>query len=230
MTCWAAPLGDCAGGTSREHIISESQFDANGITIVGLPWCKETPRTVGLGSLTARNLCRDHNTALSPVDAEAARFKRALGAARAGVLPVRCRLDARLIERWLLKTTINLTLQEPTTSGMVVTPVLVRRAFGVDATPSTQGFFIVAEEGEQIAATDGIRFETMLRNSDDMIVIATFVFHGYRMLYAFDDAPAIRGAMRPRQINLDASWIKLRWRPDFGSDDGVMAPRATGGR
>ena len=70
MSCWASSLGDCGGGISREHIISASQFDEETITLQCLPWCKE-PKTIGLASLVAKNLCRDHNTALSPVDEEA---------------------------------------------------------------------------------------------------------------------------------------------------------------
>jgi hypothetical protein len=104
-------LGNCGGGTSREHIISASQWDADSITLSGLPWCKE-PKTVGLASLVARNLCREHNTALSPVDNEMRQLKVALKTIlESPKLPVRVELDARLIERWLLKTTINLALQ-----------------------------------------------------------------------------------------------------------------------
>ncbi len=106
---------------SREHIISRSQFDGDSITLQGLPWCRE-PKTVGLASLVAKNLCRDHNTQLSAADLEAKRFKDALGAIGTSVVvPVKVKLDARLIEQWLLKSTINLALQTPD-SGIELSP------------------------------------------------------------------------------------------------------------
>jgi len=222
MTCWAESLGGCGGGVSREHMISASQFDTATITVVGLPWCRDTPKRVGLASLVARNLCRDHNTALSPCDAEAMRFKRCLDKifTHAG-LPVRSTLEARLLERWLLKTTINLTLQEPG-SGLEVTPELVRRAYGMAPTPAGRGFFLVVEEREQLVHSSGIRFETLRRNSDDQVVAGIFVFHGWRALYAFDGAPAVRGAMRPRRADIGSSWLRFRWRPSLDPSDNVM--------
>lgn len=222
MGCWAESLGNCGGGVSREHIISASQFDTNSITVVGLPWCREL-KDVGLGSLVAKNLCRHHNSELSPADREAARFKRLLDAIHsAGALPVRVTVDARLIEQWLLKTTINLTQQEPG-SGLDVTPDLVRRAFRLEPTPPAQGFFFVVEVGEQVPPdAPALRFETRVRNEDHAVVLALFVFHGWRALYAFDGAPAVRGAMRPRRADHGDSWLRFRWRPEFAADDRLM--------
>lgn len=230
MPCWAESLGDCRCGVSREHIISASQFNSTSITVVGLPWCPD-PMKVGLASLVAKNLCRYHNNALSPSDQEAARFKRRLDDIHApGALPVRVTVDARLIEQWLLKTTINLTLQEPG-SGLDVTPDLVRRAFRLEPTPPRQGFFLVVEVGEQLPHREwalqedgepGLLFETRVRDHDHAVVLALFVFHGWRALYAFDGAPAVRGAMRPRRADHGDSWLRFRWRPEFAADDGLM--------
>ena len=209
---------------SREHIISASQWDADSITLSGLPWCKE-PKTVGLASLVAKNLCRDHNTALSPVDNEMRRFKVALKTMmESPKLPVRVELDARLIERWLLKTTINLALQEPK-SGLEVTSELARIAFGLATPPAGQGFFLVAELGEDIAYKNQIRFESMTRRADGRMVIGVFVLHGVRALYAFEGAPAVRGAMRARQLNMGAQWLKFRWNPELAANDRVIPDR-----
>lgn len=223
MACWAETLGNCSGGISREHIISASQFDTASITVVGLPWCPE-PKSVGLASLVAKNLCRHHNTELSPSDREAARFKRRLDDIHTpGALPVRVSVDARLIEQWLLKTTINLTLQEPG-SGLDVTPQLVRRAFRIDPTPPKRGFFLVVEKGEQVGDPKApvMRFETLRRTNDGAVVMALFVLHGWRALYAFDGAPVVRGAFRPRRADHGASWLRFRWRPAFAPDDELM--------
>jgi hypothetical protein len=221
VTCWAASLGDCGGGISREHIISRSQFDEDTITLQGLPWCKD-PRSIGLARLVAKNLCRDHNSALSAADEEARKLKHAFKTMfHKPLLPVRVELDARLIERWLLKTTINLALQEPN-SGLEPTPELVRYAFGVDVPPQGQGFFLVAEMGENLGYAEGIRFESTARRDDGRMVIGVFVFHGVRALYAFHGAPAVNGAMRTRRLNMAPHWLKFRWAPDLDPTDKMM--------
>lgn len=225
MTCWASSLGNCGGGVSREHIISASQFDEDSITVHGMPWCKQ-PRTIGLASLVAKNLCRDHNTALSPADEEARKFKAALKTImHSPKLPIRQSFEARLIERWLLKTTINLALQEPE-SGLEPTPELVRIAFGLTSPPAGQGFFFVAELGEDITYTNQIRFESMARLDDGRMVIGAFVFHGIRALYAFEGAPAVNGAMRTKAVNKGLHWLKFRWSPELDAGDKVMPTRA----
>lgn len=76
--CWARSLGGCAAKISREHIVSAALWDGPNITVVGLPWCKDAAKPIGLSSLTAKILCRDHNTALSDVDKSAAASFRAL--------------------------------------------------------------------------------------------------------------------------------------------------------
>ena len=223
MVCWAESLGGCGGGPSREHMISRSQFDGDMITVQGLPWCREA-RTVGIGSLVARNLCRDHNTMLSPADAEAKRFKDAIGAIGSKpIIPVRMKFDARRIEQWLLKTTINLALQEPG-SGLELTAEIVRRAFGLAPTPRSQGFFAVAELHETIAYNTAIRVETHVRRRDGKLVIGAFVLHGWRALYAFDGAPPVNGAVRIAHWDANPHWLRFRWRPPLEDGDAVMPP------
>src|SRR3569833_3907140 len=76
--CWARMLGDCAGGMTGEHSISRNQFNQRKIIVDGYPWCLGKPKTVGIGSLVARVLCKHHNNALSPLDEAAADVLRAL--------------------------------------------------------------------------------------------------------------------------------------------------------
>ncbi len=206
---------------SREHIISRSQFDGDSITLQGLPWCVE-PKTVGLASLVAKNLCRDHNTQLSLADHEAKRFKDGLGAiAKSVVVPVRMKLDARLIEQWLLKTTINLALQTPD-SGIELSDENVRRAFGLSTPARGQGFFAVAERHENQAYDAALKFETRVRAADGRLVIGAFNFHGWRALYAFEGAPQVNGAMRIRLWQGKPHWLRFRWQPALEPSDRRM--------
>lgn len=67
FVCWAGALGNCAGGPSREHIVSKSQFDDDKITVLGLPWCKE-PKTVR-GGVRTRNQTFSFRTATVRIEA-----------------------------------------------------------------------------------------------------------------------------------------------------------------
>src|SRR4051794_31716079 len=68
MDCWAACLGNCADKPSREHIVSRGLFIGDTVRVEGFHWCKTGPREVGLASLTAKILCKKHNSDLSEVD------------------------------------------------------------------------------------------------------------------------------------------------------------------
>ena len=63
-SCWAATLGGCGTKLSREHLVSAVLWTGPTVIVSGLPWCKDAPKTVGVESITARILCRGHNSAL----------------------------------------------------------------------------------------------------------------------------------------------------------------------
>ena len=71
--CWAAPLGGCGGGISREHLVSKCVFPDQSIFVRGLDWCLDEPKEVRIETLTAKILCKDHNSALSELDSEVGR-------------------------------------------------------------------------------------------------------------------------------------------------------------
>jgi hypothetical protein len=237
--CWALGLEGCGGGPSREHLLSKSHFDNNSITLQGLPWCKDAAKTIGLGSLVSKNLCRNHNTALSETDAEAARLLDVLRfvlkrEADAVNKPRRVfEIHGRLIERWLLKTTFNLAMQEDDQgpglfSQGQANQRLVRIAFGLETFGPGEGLHWVAAEGEQLGALGSLHFETMVRKADDAIVAAFLRFHGHRLLLALDEAPAINDAIAPVRL-LEFRHVDV----DIGSigragESGLSVPRAAG--
>jgi hypothetical protein len=47
--CWAVSLGDCEGKISREHLVSQALFPDGNITVSGLHWCKDEPKTSWAG-------------------------------------------------------------------------------------------------------------------------------------------------------------------------------------
>jgi hypothetical protein len=78
--CYMAETADCGEGLSREHYISRSLIDAPEVRVRGMPWQRKAFERYAPDNLTARILCRRHNSALSPLDAHAKRFFLALEA------------------------------------------------------------------------------------------------------------------------------------------------------
>ncbi len=117
--CWAACLGDCRGGISKEHYISQAVSGTGSIAVRGFPWCRDEVTVVPVASFARNMLCEGHNSALSPIDtaggnafAALRRFvdiawaKTKRGVRLKGMQQYR--VDGHALERWLLKTTINI--------------------------------------------------------------------------------------------------------------------------
>ena len=116
--CWAGPIGNCGGGISREHLVSECVFPKQPIFVKGLDWRLNEPKEVRIETLTAKIQCRNHNSALSELDSEAG---RAFGSIREFArdkterekMPYinwafkQLTIDSRKLERWCLKSLLN---------------------------------------------------------------------------------------------------------------------------
>ena len=111
--CYAAGLGDCCGKVNREHYISQSVLkqigDGKSVTVRNAPFLnRDTPKEIGIASLTAKVLCEHHNGVLSELDSTGVRMFAAMDAftGRAGesLAPAETiRIDGDAFERWLLK-------------------------------------------------------------------------------------------------------------------------------
>jgi len=108
--CYMKELGSCDGGLSGEHLISEAiilLLKARGdFTVSGFPWQDQGEvKVVGSKSLTAKCLCRKHNSALSPLDDAALFFFAAIKSClEREVQSMDYLVSGHDIERWLLKT------------------------------------------------------------------------------------------------------------------------------
>ena len=119
VTCWAESLGGCSSVQSREHYISKGLFEGDSIIQKGLPWCKFEEKEIGLASASAKILCKTHNERLSILDDEAIRAFDSLREilllqSRQKKLAPRIwkvrtwHLNGLLLDRWFLKTLVNL--------------------------------------------------------------------------------------------------------------------------
>ena len=193
--CWAASLGDCEGKISREHLVSQALFPGGNITVSGLRWCKDGSKTVGLAALTGKILCQKHNSELSELDTTVKRAFEAFDESMQ-LFQLRSKLQGRrwtiktftidgvLLERWFLKTLINLNHEGPWIIGEGSHPPglpndeLVRIAFGKAMFREKAGLYTAAHDGEQVTLRQGLRLTPKTRG--DNLLAGMFSLCGYR--------------------------------------------------
>lgn len=163
--CWAACLGNCSDKLSREHLVSQSLFLNDFVTVQGMPWCKDEPKRIGLSSLTAKILCDQHNNALSPVDTAGAqafsvirelmKVLRVRKALKPHIWKIRrYEVDGKGLERWFLRTLINVCCKGPTPIGRFSErsgwpdQELVEIAFGLKTFEGRAGLYSLYRVGE----------------------------------------------------------------------------------
>lgn len=227
-SCWAREIGRCGGGISREHVISDAILaHFTDLTVLGYPWCLKEPKHIGPASLVAKNLCRDHNSMLSNTDSAAATLFRALREQMDTAVPA---YDAPVVinglylERWFLKTGINISLQKasgPTwpypTSDARVPIALARRAFGLDQFESPLGLYWRGYQGEKRMSEDRINLAPQIVHDDSVggfmwnfrgLAFVLWFHPSERLAESFGDRTVMAGdpgsslMFRPRRINL----------------------------
>lgn len=200
VNCWARELGDCCDAQSKEHYVTKGLFNSKGLHVRGLPWCRHETKRIGLGSAASSILCRDHNSRLSPLDAEAVRTFEALREIfelrhRQAQLPPRLwkkrvwTVNARLLERWFLKTFINLgQIQQPIEQWRGASegkPPLdaVRAVFGLAPITTPFGLHAAAGVGQKVMSDgDTLAFVSLRHVTDRTLAAGAFEFRGFRFV------------------------------------------------
>lgn len=160
-----------------------------------------TPKEVGVNAITAHVLCARHNHALSPTDdgqAEAIRAIRAIRRQRDTWITSRFRgaailhrvIDGELLERWLLKTAINLTVTYNSTNLIAESiepgrpPLrLVEAAFGIRPLGGAAGLHGFMSVGESTHDAGQFIFQPFSNGSRTLGASAHF--GGVRFLITF---------------------------------------------
>ncbi|HLK67429.1 MAG TPA: hypothetical protein VKU19_28530 [Bryobacteraceae bacterium] len=196
--CWADCLGNCSSKQSREHLVSESIFPHGRISVQGFSWCLREAKDIGISGLTGKILCEEHNNRLSPVDQIGCSafdtFKeiRRLANVRKNIKPglrhvVRYTIDGPMLERWFLKTLINLSCDKEYPIGRESLAVgrpseqLVRVAYGLEQFKDKAGLYCVMRAGMRIESTDTNKFLPLIK-SGHHIEGGVFVFRGQQFL------------------------------------------------
>ena len=196
--CWANGLGDCSDKLSREHLITESMFLGDSIKILGLPWCKNKAVEIGSGSATAKILCKKHNSDLSAIDEtgklafDMCRSSANLAGVRRKLKPLRWTIkhfitDGPRLERWCLKTLINLCCNGPFAIGFdskvqgKPSDRLVRTAFGFERFSKRAGLYVVSQVGTTSLMQEMVVVMPLISDADT-VQAGMFSFYGIMLM------------------------------------------------
>lgn len=226
--CWARSVGGCSSKLSREHLFSEAIFRGP-IVVSGYPWCNGEEKVVGPAALTKKILCVAHNGASGSLDQEAASFFHEVSAAAPILLsrraspetlwePSETVVNGPVIERWFLKTAINLSLAGrsdlrwyPTDSALTDVPeALVRVVYGQRSLSPPQGLYSVAIVGVPHQYDDSLSFAPVVK-SGSHIVGGTFSFRGLNYLLWLEDRQPPRSALRSEWANPELHFHLAGW-------------------
>jgi hypothetical protein len=208
VKCWAACLGACNDVQSREHWVSKAIFTEDHLTIQGLRWCNE-PKPIGVAAATSKTLCQRHNSMLAELDSAAGQafatireslvlYRKRQRTLMPWQMPevLRFRIDAGLLERWTVKTMINLVqigspvvLSEGSRLSHGEVPAeMVEIVYGLRPFEGHAGLYVVGANDMRLDLQDRVVFSSVVK--DGHAAGAGFELHGLRMLlWILKDAP-----------------------------------------
>ena len=195
--CWANCLGDCGGGISREHYVSECIFPNQEIFVQGLNFCLDRPVLLHSRSVTAKILCVDHNRRLGEevdwIAGKAFESIREFTALRdrrrefpqLSWLPRVFKIDSRGLERWCLKTMINFSIGQKKLFGIGpgnqtddVDDELVEIAFGLKDFTVGRGLYVAFQNYETFNLEDRLHYTAKVRGNN--LLVGHFALHSIR--------------------------------------------------
>ncbi len=175
--------------------MSECLFPDQSIFVQGLDWCLEEPKKIRIESLTAKVLCKDHNSALSELDAAAGlAFDSirdfAFTTVNHGEMPYlnwspkQFTIDGSKLERWCLKTLLNFSFSRhliigPGTHGAGTVPSnLVRIAFGLEEFTNGRGLYTAFHKNETFNLEHRLGYTAKAQGPN--LAMGNFRLHGFR--------------------------------------------------
>lgn len=187
--CWANPRGGCGDNISREHLVSRGIFENRQFQVKGFSWCKNEFKKVGIEAITRKCLCKTHNNSLSEVDNEGIKLFNILdkiaslttnNTSQKAIIEI---ISGNLLERWFLKTLINLSYNTEYQLGQFgeikgrPNLYLVDVVFGTVSFTQHLGLYSLVPEGHAIASNGEIVFYPLIQNGRT-IAGGVFSFRG----------------------------------------------------
>jgi len=207
VTCWANSIGGCSQRQSREHVVSAGFFSSTEIIVSGMPWCEGQTRRIPLATAGSKILCTRHNELLADLDAtaktasetfrEVNRLQRFRVDHRIRPTRVaRYKIDGSLIERWFLKTAINLAILygQGLSWGLDGSPIdapppeFVSAAFGIGRLRNHMGLSVASAKGSSLYSSETVGFVPVV-NSEKVLLACLFEFWGFPFVLSMIDEP-----------------------------------------
>ena len=211
--CYAASLRDCDDKLTREHVISQKLLETlnsrGGLYMGGLRWLPEAPAYVPPNAVAAKVLCKRHNSALSSLDAMAARLFDAFDNPRSWKMGRQMDIFSGYdVERWLLKVLCGMLASRNVPPNFLdmdttIPDEWVRILFGEAELAGRQGLYVcdsVVLNGPAAFAISLILDDA--RKATGLI----FYLHGYQLMLSMEGLASdeifeeIVFAYRPSQL------------------------------
>lgn len=221
--CWAQSLGGC-DTLSREHVISRSIF----ASACDCPTLVEGMHRLPNGhlaesALTAKILCKKHNSDLSPLDAEAGKLADLLLSSARGNEIGRPELDGSLIERWAFKTLINgLAAGWSDRRKWIPSEQIVRYIFGQNGIPAGCGLYSVDGDSSDLPNPQDVSVAALWSGTNPITKLCVgghIRVHGLRLFVAIHNQIAEHIVGRPENPPrvFENDKVRFVYRPAFVS-------------
>jgi len=229
-SCWAAQLGNCSGKITGEHIVSRGLIDSDSVEVFGFPWLNGEKKALPKDALTRNILCKKHNGELSNIDASAIEvFNSIRKLYPSSVSQLNLHKDSRtiesfnidglLLERWFLKTLINIMYQghypigDPKNKAGFSSDELVEIAFGRKGFRAPSGLYVIYQ-AMRLYPFGRIEFVPIIKNDHSYIAGGVFSFGGPRFLLFLDIDQPPKDLKGIKLGDVDLSDSKLFYHPE----------------
>jgi hypothetical protein len=250
--CYARNLGGCATRVNREHYISEGILElveegpdkpSSTVQVFGLAFQQSNAvQSLGVSGLTAKILCENHNTSLSPYDSAGKAMFLAMqsldsAAGKPAAPTVTHRVDGDALERWMLKALFgglysgNFRVTPAMTMKEVCPPLeLLEILFGRAAFPHRQGLYWMPPGAMITTDPQVLRFAPLIAKGDEGVIGLCVWFFGFEFILLiaaitpgeptrFDSATYRPAGLRAVGSN---SRIQFDWQDGAQSEEIVM--------
>jgi hypothetical protein len=180
-------------------------FPGGSVTVKGLDWLNGETKSIGIQGLTRNILCEGHNSDLSDLDAAALHtfdyfdeaiklndFRRQYPPKTRWTLRT-FDIDGLLLERWFLKTLINIAFDKKMIIGTgdrepgKPSLELIEISFGLRSFGENEGLHVSVYEGYKAELRQGLSFSSLAEGNN--LVAARFYFSGLQFLLSLYPHP-----------------------------------------
>lgn len=195
--CWAEAVSPCRGKLSREHPFTRASFTSGTVDFVNVVGPGAGTTRLNIDAVTVRCLCEGHNNELSAVDQAGVDFFNCIRR-QEELLSLRRRqpdrrwswhtlcVDGKGVERWLMKTALNLSyLRREQVVGWEPPTSMAEAVFALRDLPSGAGLASFGVVGGSLLMGDYVVFQFLWTGAGELAGVLA-VLLGYPFVIAWD--------------------------------------------